>query len=539
MDSDSFVTASAIFGVVVLFRNVLESSLLVTVLAALTSFFAIRYTLALRARQAYPPGPSGWPIIGNALQIPQVRPWLTYSEWAKTYGDLVHLDAFGEHLVVINSIEVAKDLLDKRSTIYSDRPRFVMACELSGYGEEMVLLSYGDDWRAQRKLVVQSFTQSLVPRYYSIQEHEARRLVQGVMRDPSTLVMQTKGVLMGHRRIAAIIMRVTYGYEVEGEKDKMINTSFEAMDNFSQATEPGAFMVDLIPALKYLPEWMPGTSFLQIAKKWKQLEWDASWVPYLWLKKNLKTGNVHLPNLCATVIESGGGELSKEDEAALVWGASSGLGGGLDTNMSTIFTFCSAMLRYPHIQAKAQAEIDAVVGPDRLPSIKDRASLPYVRSLITEVFRWQPAIPLCLPHALRQDDIYKGMLLPKGCVIIPNVWYMLHDPAEFPDPMEFRPERFGGDDAEMQKVTDLAFGFGRRFCPGYHFAEGTAFAVIATLLATCTIVPKLDAQGKEIIPELTYTSGTIVFPEHTECDIKPRSEHTKAMLAEAVANREF
>lgn len=87
---------------------------------------------------------------------------------------------------------------------------------------------------------------------------------------------------------------------------------------------------------------------------------------------------------------------------------------------------------------------------------------------------------------------------------------MLHDAETYTNPMEFYPERYNGMDSEMQKVTDLAFGFGRRVCPGLHFAEGTLFLVVATTLATCNVLPGLDRDGKEILPEYAYTTGTIV-----------------------------
>lgn len=87
---------------------------------------------------------------------------------------------------------------------------------------------------------------------------------------------------------------------------------------------------------------------------------------------------------------------------------------------------------------------------------------------------------------------------------------MLHDPEVYSNPMEFNPERFEGLDSEMKKVTDLTFGFGRRVCPGIHFAEGTFFAIVATVLATCDILPGLDENGKEVLPKYEYTSGTIV-----------------------------
>lgn len=86
---------------------------------------------------------------------------------------------------------------------------------------------------------------------------------------------------------------------------------------------------------------------------------------------------------------------------------------------------------------------------------------------------------------------------------------MICDSEIYPDPMEFRPERFNGSEAEMDKVNDLVFGFGRRVCPGMHFAEGTLFAIIATTLATCEILPGLDANGQEVLPKYAYTPGTI------------------------------
>lgn len=88
---------------------------------------------------------------------------------------------------------------------------------------------------------------------------------------------------------------------------------------------------------------------------------------------------------------------------------------------------------------------------------------------------------------------------------------MLHDPDVYENPMDFNPDRYRGLDLEMQKVTDPAFGFGRRACPGFHFASGTIFAIVATALATCDILPAVDEQGNDIVPEVVYTSGTIVL----------------------------
>lgn len=130
---------------------------------------------------------------------------------------------------------------------------------------------------------------------------------------------------------------------------------------------------------------------------------------------------------------------------------------------------------------------------------------------------------------------------------------MLHDPEVYPNPMDLIPERYGNSEAEMKKVKDLAFGFGRRVCPGMHLAEGTLFLIIATTLATCNVLPALDDQGQPILPVPRYTNGTIrygffptphsdsthrfssilrSFPENFPYRLLPRSEKAVSLLSD-------
>lgn len=107
-------------------------------------------------------------------------------------------------------------------------------------------------------------------------------------------------------------------------------------------------------------------------------------------------------------------------------------------------TFFLAMVLFPDVQERAQVELDAVVGTDRLPDFSNRDQLPYIAALIKEVWRWQPVTPLgeriarrslaedthdvilALPHAITSDDVYNGYFIPKGSPVIGNVWYDLH-----------------------------------------------------------------------------------------------------------------
>ena len=82
-------------------------------------------------------------------------------------------------------------------------------------------------------------------------------------------------------------------------------------------------------------------------------------------------------------------------------------------------SFVLAMALFPDVQQKAQHELDRVVGSDRLPEFDDLDNMPYVRATVMEAMRWMPVIPFGIPHAVIQDDMYKGFHIPRGCVIIP------------------------------------------------------------------------------------------------------------------------
>lgn len=75
------------------------------------------------------------------------------------------------------------------------------------------------------------------------------------------------------------------------------------------------------------------------------------------------------------------------------------------------------MIRYPHIQAQAQAELDSVTRGERLPDyddMDDGTKLPFVRAVGMELLRWGVLAPLGMPHLLQEDDLFEGYYLPKG-----------------------------------------------------------------------------------------------------------------------------
>ncbi len=90
--------------------------------------------------------------------------------------------------------------------------------------------------------------------------------------------------------------------------------------------------------------------------------------------------------------------------------------------VASVRAFFLAMAMYPDIQRKAQEELDRVVGRTRLPDFEDRNNLPYVNAVVKELTRWNVVAPMGLPHAALEDDEYNGYFIPKGSIVIANVW---------------------------------------------------------------------------------------------------------------------
>jgi len=103
------------------------------ILSACLITFVIWVLLRLRqARSRLPPGPTGWPIIGNLFDIPTEHSWFKYTEWGEQYGPMTYVNVGGLPMIIINSHRIAYDLLAKRGAIYSNRPRAVMVQDLIG-----------------------------------------------------------------------------------------------------------------------------------------------------------------------------------------------------------------------------------------------------------------------------------------------------------------------------------------------------------------------------------------------------------------------
>ncbi|PIL25374.1 cytochrome P450 [Ganoderma sinense ZZ0214-1] len=479
----------------------------------------------------FPPGPTPLPLIGNALDFPRTHLGREFAEMAKKYGDVVYLNVLGQDTVVLGSLKAARDLLDKRSANYSDRPTSVMV-QLVGYDWLFALMNYGSRWRQHRRAVHPTMTPDVVPQYQAFQSDAARNLIR--------LILQSPGDLGSHIKFtfAAIVMGALYGIELREPHDKYYHMVERMGEVGEEILIPGRFPVEAFPVLRYLPSWFPGGGF----KKWAA---DAkrdisSIVDYLFegSKSVITTDASRRPMIHRILGDTPSQESTELEKMCKEVAATMYVVLSARVSNATMGAFFVAMALYPEVQKKAQQELDRVVGAERLPDFSDRPSLPYVNAIVKELLRWHPATPMGVPHRILADDEYNGHVIPGGATIFVNIWAIFRDPELYPQPDEFMPSRFldtaGNLDVHGRDPTDVVFGFGRRICPGRHFADSALFILCASVLSAFEIGPPVGEDGVPIPFKREAADHCVVsHPKVHQYTMKPRSVHVDHLVRTA------
>ncbi|KAF8552190.1 cytochrome P450 [Imleria badia] len=478
-------------------------------------------------RQRLPPGPPPTPVLGNISGIDTRHPWKTYTRWGAEYGGIIYTRLLTQDIIVINSEKIAQDLLDRRSQNYSSRPASLIPMnELFGTEFSSIFLPYGDRWRLHRRFFHQAFHLNAAPSFRPIQLRTAHDLITRLVSDPQDFPAHLQTLS------TATIMSLVYDYDASGVDDPIVAQVERATYLATKEMRPEvAALIAAFPLLKYLPEWFPGASFKRSAMITRKSisEWVEA--PFEYVKKSMAAGTA-APSMVSEALSRIQDRADTEAETSYLEKAvkeacASAYAAASETTCSTLMIFILAMVLYPDVQARVQAEIDSVVGEglQRLPHWEDRASLPYVEAVVKETLRWHPVVPLGIPHATVDDDIYEGYHIPKGATVLVNAWAMSQDPIKFPEPEKFKPERFlQGQSASVDELS-FAFGFGRRVCVGRHVADASLWISIVSLLAVFRFeaLPRWDPGPDGV--NVKWTGGLTTRPEEVPCVIKPRHEN--------------
>ncbi|EJD46777.1 cytochrome P450 [Auricularia subglabra TFB-10046 SS5] len=457
-----------------------------------------------------PPGPPGFPVIGNMADIPSTDSHLAYAQLAQKYGPIMQFEVLGKIVVVISDVKIAVELLDKRGAIYSGRPK-------SGFSWHLGFMPHTDEWRIRRRLVHQKFHTRLTVQMHGLLRRTALELARDLLKTPQNFRKHIQ------HAAAASIIKAVYGIRIKQTDDPYAEIAERAMEAATVAL-PGASLMDVVPLLRHIPAWVPVLGYWTAqAHRMRKYPLAMLEVPYARAKDDLRKGTAQ-PCMVHESIERMQTDPGITEEIIKDACAVSYLGGS-DTSVGTLVAFVMAMVLWPEYQRKAQAELDRVLG-DRLPDFADRAVLPYVEAIVRETYRRYPAGPLGIPHAVDEDDVYDGYFIRSGSTVMVNVWDVMHDETTYPEPETFNPDRWLKDGRINTAVQDpriVVFGLGRRICPGRHFADASVFIIVATVLK-CFDIGKHVENGEEVPPSGEIHTGIASCPVPFRCAITPRTD---------------
>ncbi|EIW85979.1 cytochrome P450 [Coniophora puteana RWD-64-598 SS2] len=484
-----------------------------------------------------PPGPPAKWFFQPPFPSRNIAHYL--EDLTEEYGPVYTIKQGSNLIVVIGRMQAATEIMEKYGGSNIDRPRNIVGNELLTQSGRLLMETGGDRFRRMRKAAHIALQPKAAESYEPIQLTAARTVILNLLRDPARFTEHMKTYA------ASVVLRITYG--------KRTPTSFHSpevqrvhvvLERVQTTFVPGAYLVELLPFLKVFHR-LGGMRRICDALEGVGLTWMSrvvgafGWELAQWrkderglvlglvnrVKKEMDEGTASA-SFTRHMLETQDVHGLPEDTMAYV---SLGLfGAGSDTTALALTHAMMVAAVFPETQARVQAEIDAVVGRDRVPTFEDHDKLPQLLAFAQELLRFRPIVPIGLAHKANKDIVYNNYLIPAGATILGTGWAISRDPEAFPNPHAFDPQRWLDADGKLRSdMKYYPFGFGRRVCPGQHVANRSIFINLALIFWAFTIKP---APGKPLDID-SWTDGPASRLPPFEVKFEPRKSEEVIMRA--------
>uniref|UniRef100_A0A669PF52 Cytochrome P450 family 2 subfamily J member 2 n=1 Tax=Phasianus colchicus TaxID=9054 RepID=A0A669PF52_PHACC len=462
-----------------------------------------------RKPKDFPPGPFSFPFLGNVQFLMIINdPIGMVQKLTEKHGDVFSLQIGSQSFVIVNGLPLVKETLVSQGENFMDRPEIPINTVV--FGNLGLVFSNGHLWKQQRRFTLTTLRNfGLGKRSLEERIQEECRFLTDAFRDEQGNPFNPH--LKINNAVSNIVCSVTFGNRFEYHDEDFQNL-LQLMDE--TVTLQGKIMSQLYNAFPSIMKYLPG-SHQTIFKNWELMKNFVCNV----ISKHKEDLN---PSESRDFIDSYLQEMAKPNgsdfcEDNLVACTLDLFFAGTETTSTTIRWALLFMAIYPDIQARVQAEIDAVIGQTRQPALEDRNKMPYTNAVIHEVQRKGNIIPFNVPREAMKDTVLAGFRVPKGTILIPNLSSVMFDKKEWETPHLFNPGHFLKDGQFWKREAFMPFSIGKRACLGELLARAELFLFFTALLQKFTFQAPPDT-----ILDLKFILGMTLAPRPYKICAVPR-----------------
>ncbi|XP_071421568.1 cytochrome P450 2J2-like [Pithys albifrons albifrons] len=455
-----------------------------TLLIFLVVFLLVADYIKNRNPKNFPPSPLRLPFVGHLYLMDFKDPLSMGYKLSEKYGDIVGTSMGSMKVVTVNGMRLFKEVLVNQGDDFLERPEIPVDKDI--VSKMGLISSSGHLWKAQRRFTLTTLRNfGLGKRSVEERIQEECRFLVDAFKDEQENPFDPQFTLTN--AVSNVICSLIFGNRFDYHDEDFRNLLKLMYETFRLN---GTITAQLYNSFPSIMKFLPG-AHQTIFKNWKLLQ------NYMkeQIKKHKEDWN---PSESRDYIDSYLQEIVKDkdsdtfQEEHLIACTLDLFFAGTETTSSTLRWALLFMALHPEIQARVQAEIDAVIGQARQPVLEDRNNMPYTNAVIHEVQRKANIVPFNVPRVAVKDTTVDGFFIPKGTILIANITSVMFDKNEWETPDTFNPGHFLKDGKFWKRDSFVAFSIGKRACLGELLARSELFLFFTSLLQKFTFQPPPD-----------------------------------------------